>query len=604
MATRDWPGPGGPLDWRDIASGWEIPREGYCDQPYVVVNDDGSWLCVLTTGPGLEGDSRQHAVATISADRGRTWSALVDIEPHGPPESSWAMPVKTAFGRVYAIYVHNTANVREVCSPFGQVRRVDTLGHYVMKYSDDGGRTWSAERYEIPVREFRIDRENAHGGEVRFFWGVGKPIVHGGAVYFGASKVGDFGEGFLAESEGMILKSENLLTERDPARVRWETLPAGEVGLRAPLGPIAEEQSVVGLSDGSLYCAYRTTEGYLCDAYSRDGGRTWTPPAYATYAPRAGPEASAHGPGQPVPPPGRRIKHPRAAGFVWKCRNGNYLLWFHNHGGRWYYYRNPVWLSGGVERDGPQGRMIHWSEPEVLLYDAEPEARISYPDLIEDGGGYFVTETQKTVARVHEIDPTLLEGMWRQREAGDVAHEALVASLMASGRAGGAATAGRALPSPAAGGGFSLELWLELGRLERGQTILDTRDAAGRGILLETTGSHSSCALRLSLDDGRVQAAWDCDPGLLRVGRRQHVVATVDGGPKLITFVLDGTLCDGGMSRQYGWGRFPAALADVSGASEWRIGTLLHGGIHALRVYGRPLRTSEAVRSWRAGLSG
>ena len=29
----------------DIRTGHEIPSEGYCDQPYVVVLSDGTWLC-------------------------------------------------------------------------------------------------------------------------------------------------------------------------------------------------------------------------------------------------------------------------------------------------------------------------------------------------------------------------------------------------------------------------------------------------------------------------------------------------------------------------------------------------------------------------------
>ena len=170
-------------DPRDIATGWPLAADGYCDQPYVVVNDDGSWCCVMTTGPGREGDLRQHVVSAISADQGRTWSALVDIEPLGPPEASWVMPVRTPGGRIYAIYVHNTDNVREVRTPDGgTIKRADVLGHYVFKYSDDGGRSWSAERYEIPLRTFEIDRRNVYGGALRFFWGVGKPVVHGGAV--------------------------------------------------------------------------------------------------------------------------------------------------------------------------------------------------------------------------------------------------------------------------------------------------------------------------------------------------------------------------------------------------------------------------------------
>lgn len=94
-------------------------------------------------------------------------------------------------------------------------------------------------------------------------------------------------------------------------------------------------------------------------AYSRDGGHTWTTPQYKTFA------------------DGRRMKHPRAANFVWKCENGKYLYWFHHHGGRFigehpqrpniaYEDRNPVWLCGGVEADSPEGKVIRWSQPDLL----------------------------------------------------------------------------------------------------------------------------------------------------------------------------------------------------------------------------------------------
>ena len=122
-----------------IRTGRPIPSEGYCDQPYVVGTDDGAWLCLLTTGAGQEGDARQHVVATRSQDQGQTWSPLVDIEPPGPPEASWVMPLKVPGGRVYAIYVYNGENRREVLSDHGPIRRVDTLGQYVFRYSDDGG---------------------------------------------------------------------------------------------------------------------------------------------------------------------------------------------------------------------------------------------------------------------------------------------------------------------------------------------------------------------------------------------------------------------------------------------------------------------------------
>ena len=61
-------------DRRNVREGWEIPSEGYCDQPYVVRTDDGAWLCVLTTGSGHEGQPGQHVVSARSTDCGRTWS--------------------------------------------------------------------------------------------------------------------------------------------------------------------------------------------------------------------------------------------------------------------------------------------------------------------------------------------------------------------------------------------------------------------------------------------------------------------------------------------------------------------------------------------------
>ncbi len=353
-AEAEWKNRAPSNDFRNIATGWEIPSEGYCDQPYIVVNANGSWLCVLTTGTGREGLRGQHVVACISDDKGKTWSDLIDIEPADGPEASWVVPLQTPSGRVYAIYTYNADDMREVLNYMGEpIRRVDTLGKLMYKYSDDGGRSWSKERYELPMRTFEIDRNNIYRGKVQFFWSVSKPIIADGAAYMGMAKVGNFGDGFMHLSEGVILKSENVLTEFDPSKIVWETLPDGDVGLRPPAGKVADEHNLVSLSDGSLYCTYRTNQGRNCHAYSRDGDHTWTPPAWATYTPG-----------------GKLMKQPRAFNKVYKFSNGKYLLFFHNNGARHYASspqgnRNPTWLSGGIEKDG----YIHWSQPEIFLYD-------------------------------------------------------------------------------------------------------------------------------------------------------------------------------------------------------------------------------------------
>jgi hypothetical protein len=589
-------------DSRNITTGWEIPTSSYSDQPYIIRTDDGAWLCCVTTGAGEEGAPGQIVTTLRSTDRGRTWSQPVAVEPAGGPEASYAVMLKVPSGRVYIFYNHNSDNIREIpadpCSwlPDGRCKRVDSLGYFVFKFSDDHGRTWSRERCAIPVREMQVDRENPHGGAIRYFWNVGKPFIHDGAAYVSLHKVGRIGDGFFVISEGVLLKSAGLLTERDPARIEWQTLPDGDAGLRTPPGggSVAEEQSYSVLSDGSFFCVYRSIDGHPVCSYSRDGGHTWSVPEYMRFA------------------DGRLIKHPRAANFAWKCRNGKYLYWFHNHGGRFirehpqrrtnaYEDRNPVWMCGGVEADSPQGKVIRWSQPEIALYDDDPYVRISYPDLVEEAGEYFLTETQKNKARVHRLDPLLLAGLWAQLEGG--LHPAKGAVLDYSGPQSGL-PATVALPSfpdftrrdahrPDYGeedlrAGFTLDLRLTLDTLAGGQVLLDNRTPEGRGFCLQTTPRGT---LELALNDGRSHSAWDCDPDELVPGRAHHVSVIVDGGPKLIYFVIDGRLNDGGDHRQFGWGRFNPHWHGPSGAEQLGIAP----SVSRLRIYPRALRVSEAV---------
>ena len=144
-------------------------------------------------------------------------------------------------------------------------------------------------------------------------------------------------------------------------------------------------------------------------------------------------------------------------------------------------------------------------------------------------------------------------------------------------------------------------MWLKLDTLDAGQDILDSRDAAGKGLLLATSAAGT---LEITLDDGRSRSSWDCNRGAVQAGKAHHVVVTVDGGPKIITFVVDGVLCDGGDQRQFGWGRFsPNLRAPNPDARQptLRIAPKMSGCVQSLRFYSRALRTSEAVGNWRAG---
>jgi hypothetical protein len=237
---------------------------------------------------------------------------------------------------------------------------------------------------------------------------------------------------------------------------------------------------------------------------------------------------------------------------------------------------------------------------------------MSYPDLMQENEDFFFTETQKDIARIHKIDRDVLSALWQQTEYASVATKGLALSLP-----GDLAEMPEVSAMPALSpfcirdntradhgmkrtrAGFTLELWLRMQTLDAGQEVLDNRTHNRQGFCLRTTHRGT---LEIVLNDGRTENRWDSDPGALESGKLQHVIVTVDGGPNIITFVIDGKLNDGGTFRQFGWGRFSPHLRGVVGAADLRIAPSFSGNVHRLRIYTRALTTSEAVGNYKAGL--
>ena len=358
-------------DPRYIGNGSEIPSRAYADQPYVIVCDDESWLCILTTSSGTEYAYMNNIISTRSFDQGKTWTTPVDVEPSGVPQSSWAVPLKVPGGRIYVFYNYNKYS-------FNKIEAVMS-GPFMFKYSDDNGETWSEKRYEAPIRNTKIDLENYTGGKNQFFWSIDKPVVTGKAAYIAFSKIlrtsPDQPE-FYKRSEGFILKSENIIHEKNPEKITWSTLPEGDDGIWNPgFGSVQAEHNMVILNNGNLYVVYRTIDGSPAYSISSDRGKTFSTPEYMSYA------------------NGERMGNPRACPKIYKTDDGKYLFWFHNNfRENSYNGRNPAWLSGGIEKDGN----IVWSQPEIVLYDTDPTVLgMSYPDFIEQDGKLWITETQK-----------------------------------------------------------------------------------------------------------------------------------------------------------------------------------------------------------------
>ncbi len=260
---------------------------------------------------------------------------------------------------------------------------------------------------------------------------------------------------------------------------------------------------------------------------------------------------------------------------------------------------------GGIEKEGPNGMIIEWTQPEILLYDDDPLIRMSYPDLVEDNGNYYITETQKDIARVHELDPGLLQGLWNQFDNRQRTVDGLVVEWQLEDERlpqkkegiqfdhfydhdpGREDHGGRHIRS-----GFTIDIAFRLENLEAGQIMINTRNEFGQGLQLVTTDEKT---VRLSMSDGRTISTWDCDKGILEPGVDHFMSVIVDGGPRIILFVMDGILCDGGENRQFGWGRFNPYLHEVNGDQKWILGKNLMGGISGISVYNRALKVSEAI---------
>ncbi len=381
-------------DSRNLNNAYPIPKEGYVDQPYIVVTKSGDWLCTLTTGRGKESEPGQHVVATISHDKGRTWSPLIDIEPSSGPEASWAVPFIVPSGRVYVFYNYNGDKIKDIDGkPSPKPIYSALLGWYVYKYSDDGGKTWSDRRFRLPMPVAAVDRDNAWGGRVQQFWGVDKPTEVGSDVVFGFTRFNTV----KRTDEGWLYRSDNLLKETDPEKIRWKLLPGTERGIRGDaFESTQQEHNIAPLANGDLCCVYRTATGYLASSYSRDGGNTWSVPACPAYA------------------AGGKLKSPAACPPIWRLPNGRFLLWYHNNslteGGNGVPVgsRNVAWLAAGTERNG----IIEWSQPEIVAYHAgENRSRgPSYPDLILDGGEYYLSCSVKEYAGVFQVDKSWWRG--------------------------------------------------------------------------------------------------------------------------------------------------------------------------------------------------
>ncbi len=556
-------------DWRYIPNAVLIHADGYVDQPYINILDDGSWFCVYTTNQAHEGAKGQHIACRRSVDQGQTWSEEVRIEEPGAESKSWGVPYVTSYGRIYVFYDYNGDKIHELDER--KNIREDMLGWYCFKYSDDGGKSWS-ERYRIPMRRTAMDRMNQWQGDVQIFWGIDKPKRVGDGFMFAFTKIGEY---MLEYSEGWFYHCENIETEKEVDKLKWNLLPEGDHGLRSDQwGDIQEEQNTVHMNSGAICCVYRTTQGRPLISYSRDQGKTWS---------------------VPVPPQDynrRELKNPRANPKIWKCKNGKYLLWYHHNGTRSFYNRTPAWISGGIEKEGK----IVWTQPEILLYKDDVYPGPSYPDLIEQDGQYWITETQKSEARIHKIPNRFLDDLWQQFDIEKPVMNQLSFDLQGERLNQTDSVQLPDLPGVKEGGGFTLTVRMRSNLdMAKGKIVIDSRDESGKGFWME---SWENFSIRFSISDGKHTCSIVSDPNVIQTRSRweQEVTVSVDFNAGIIQSIVDGVVCDG-KGRPFGWSRIDDKVDKIR--TKWLHIDKTRKTITGIKFYERPLMNTEIIGDYR-----
>ena len=592
------------LDWRSLPNGQLMLEDAYLDQPQCTILGI-RWICCIARNSAPEGHPDEHAEVLFSDNQGLDWTTGIRLESLGTPTNSYGNILQTEYGRIIVVYNMNLNNVSSF--PNGtRFTRDDELGFMVYRFSDDQGTTWSADRFIIPLRNTSIDRSNSFNGSTQIFWSVDQiKKTRNGASLMAYTKIGSYMQN--PPEESWFVSSPNVLTEKDPANITWNLLPDGDQGIRPPGTPSNmnwEEAHIIQLENSpGMFTICRTSHGFIGAAHTADdtGSSGWSESTYATFSSLGLPSAS-----------GRALKNPEGPITLKRFLNGKYLLLFYFNSVRGYYNattkrspRNPYWISSGWEENDGE---VHFSQPEIVLYNPGEALKYGsgvgpgYPDFIEDRGSIWITETNKTQARSHLLPSHFLSTLF----AADAINgtSTLSLSLMFTPASQNQTFSTPRLPSfiPSNINSATVAFWLENHNDSISKSaIIDVQALklyvdSDKSLLIELYDSSTRTNVSLSTDE-------DCTSRLLDNG--SHFAAVVIDAPaRIITWSVDGSVCDGGRNQFWGFEWAPDSMGDLEmnpHSSSFILGEHYKGTILGGGYYERALMHTELVGTWRAG---
>jgi hypothetical protein len=337
------------------------------NQHFIVIPlDNGEFFAVWTTG-AFEVSEDMHVVYSKSKDLGRTWAEpktlsgntyfVRDGKKVYERRAAWGFPIYAPkLNRLYVFWDQDL-----IPAP----RLGDSKAEMRFKFSEDYGETWSQ---EYVISKTTWDKPDWK----KWCW-----IIWQGPVEIEPGKVIGCGTIWLRDrdkkeicggSELWFWQFDNILTEKDPAKLTITMLPDGEHGVRrAPKldsgKSRAQEPTVIRLGDGRWFCVFRTEEGFMAYTVSNDHGHTWNPTAPLRYEDNS-----------------EVVKQPLGPAPLYDMGNGMSILIFNNNDGyakgdvgplSWKLNRRPAFYSIGYEMLDKEQPI--WFTPPLLLADNDQE---------------------------------------------------------------------------------------------------------------------------------------------------------------------------------------------------------------------------------------
>jgi len=297
-------------------------------------------LGAVWTQSTKEGDANQKLVFSKSRDQGETWSSPLTI---AGPMASWGFPMVSKSGRIYVLF-NKHIGVNDLFT--------HTTGLMAGIYSDDHGRTWSAEQI-IPMPKSKWDNPDPAVPANWIVWQKPERLSEGkyfvGFTRWVSREVRHkppINSWIAEEAVVEFMRFENLDDNPEPEDMEISFIAFGDAALRAafpghPEISVVQEPSIVKLPDARLFCVMRTSTGHPYYSVSGDAGFSWTKPEVLRYSDSS-----------------EALRHPLSPCPIYRVSENRYIILFHNNNGyfeQWtpvdtLYHRRPVYLAAGTFR--------------------------------------------------------------------------------------------------------------------------------------------------------------------------------------------------------------------------------------------------------------